>query len=127
MQVYGRYEMMLMKHCPINKACGYENKGCGECMRHQYYLKDKKDYEFPIIKTINCNVKILNSRITSLIDYLREIKHIGVNNLLLDFTLENYSETYDVACRYRDAFENDTNGYEDNPYTTHGAYEDGIE
>lgn len=127
MQVYGRYEMMLMKHCPINKAIGLDNKGCLECERHQYYLKDKKEYEFPIIRTINCNVKLLNSRTTSLIDYLKEIIKIGINNLLIDFTLEGYEETLKVASNYLDCFEKQKNGIENNPYTTHGAYENGIE
>lgn len=127
MQVYGRYEMMLMKHCPINKALGLDNKGCLECERHQYYLKDKKEYEFPLIRTINCNVKLLNSRTTSLIDYMKEIIKIGINNLLIDFTLEGYEETLRVANNYLDCFKNEKNGIENNPYTTHGAYENGIE
>jgi len=127
MMVYGRYEMMLMKHCPINKALGYSNKGCLECERKQYYLKDKKDYEFPLVRTINCNMKLLNSRTTSLIDYLKEIIHIGIYNLLLDFTLEDYEETLRVCMNYKECFDEEKNGIEENPYTTHGAYENGIE
>lgn len=127
MQVYGRYEMMLMKHCPINKAYGYNKKGCLECEKHQYYLRDKKDYDFPIIRTIDCNVKLLNSRVTSLIDHLRDILKIGVNNLLLDFTIESFEETLDVVNRYVDAFENEKNGVEINVLSTHGAFTNGVE
>ena len=127
MLVYGRYEMMLMKYCPINKAYGYKNKGCLECMKHQYYLKDKKDFEFPLERSIDCNVKVLNSRITSLIDNLEIIINMGINNLLLDFHIENYKETIDVLKNYLNSFDKRINGKEFNSLTTHGAFNNGVE
>lgn len=127
MMVYGRYEMMIMKHCVINKAYGYKNKGCLECMKHQYYLKDKKDYEFPLVRTIDCNMKVLNSRITSLIDNIENIRKMGINNILLDFVIENYKETVDVINNYKNCFDKNINGKEYNSLTTHGAYVTGVE
>lgn len=126
MMVYGFYEAMIMKHCLINKLYGYKAKNCLECMRHQYYLKDKKDYCFPLIRDNNCNLKLLNSVRLNLIKYLDEIREIGVNNILLDFTIEDYDETYNVISNYKYAIEG-------NEYTssmqlqTMGHFKEGIE
>lgn len=32
--------LMVSKHCVVSKALGYENKGCGSCLKHHYELKD---------------------------------------------------------------------------------------
>lgn len=93
MMVYGHYEVMLMKHCLINKFNGYKKLNCKECINNQYYLKDKLDYEFPLVRGHKCSLKLLNSMRLHLIKYLNDIKDLGVNNLLLDFTIESKEET----------------------------------
>jgi len=98
--VYGRYELMIMKHCLINKKLGLNNKGCNKCLEQQYYLKDRLGFKFPLIKAQNCNLKLLNSKIVNLINNLDEIKQNGVNGILLDFTIENELKVKNVLSAY---------------------------
>lgn len=86
---YGRYELMIMKHCLINKKLGLENKGCNKCLENQYYLKDRLGFKFPLIKSEGCNLKLLNSKTVNLINNIDEIKQNGINGCLIDFTIEN--------------------------------------
>lgn len=37
-----RAPLMVSKHCIVSKSKGYDVKGCGECLKHQYQLKDGK-------------------------------------------------------------------------------------
>ena len=48
--------LMVSKHCVVAKAKGYDVKGCGECLKHQYYLKDN-DLVYPL-KFNNCIMRI---------------------------------------------------------------------
>ena len=98
--VYGRYELMLMKHCLINKKLGLTNKGCNKCLEQQYYLKDRLGFKFPLMKGNNCNLKLLNSKTVNLINNIDEIRNNGVNGILLDFTIENELETTKVLSSY---------------------------
>ncbi len=103
---YGRYELMLMKHCLINKKLGFDNKGCNKCLEKQYYLKDRMGFEFPLIKSQNCNIKLLNSKIVNLINNIDEMKNIGVNGILIDFTIENEYEVNLVLKAFIDKLNN---------------------
>ena len=86
--VYGYYDMMILKHCPINKALGYQNLHCRACYEKQYYLKDRLGYRFPLIDDGNCHLRVLNSKRVHLLSYLSTLKEIGIKNILLDFTIE---------------------------------------
>lgn len=33
--------LMVAKHCVVSKACGYDEKQCGMCLKHKYQLKDR--------------------------------------------------------------------------------------
>ena len=79
--VFGHYELMLMKHCFINKAFGYKNKHCGEC---------KKDYKldkiYPVYGDKYCNLSILSKDCLNLTSFIGELKDSGVKHFLFDFT-----------------------------------------
>lgn len=94
---YGRYELMLMKHCLINKKLGLDNKGCNKCLEKQYYLKDRLGFEFPLIKSECCNIKLLNSKIVNLLNNIDEIKENGVNGVLIDFTIEDENQVKQIT------------------------------
>ena len=93
---YGRYELMIMKHCLINKKLGYDSKGCNKCLEKQYYLKDRLGFKFPLIKSEGCNLKLLNSKIVNLINNIDELKQNGVKGCLIDFTIENNKQVENV-------------------------------
>ena len=124
--VYGYIESMIMKHCLINKYYNYDNKNCMQCINNQYYLRDKMNLDFPLIRGNNCNLKLLNSFRLNLIKYIDEIKNMGINNFLLDFTIEDYDATYEIINAYRCAI----NGLDyklDIDNCTYGHYLKGIE
>ena len=100
--VYGYYELMIMAYCPLNKALGFNKKGCKECLKNQYYLNDRLGYDFPLMRDEECNMKILNSKKLHLIEHLDDIINIGIKNLLLDFSLETEEEMRKVIGMYFD-------------------------
>lgn len=109
--VYGRYELMVMKYCPINdKVITDKNTKdklfCNECIKHNYKLVDKGGYDFLLIRDELCNLRVLNSKVTNLINYLDELISYGVNNLLLDFIKESPSECREVIKNFKEALQN---------------------
>lgn len=98
--VYGRYELMLMKHCLINKQLKLDYLGCNKCSEKQYYLEDRLGFKFPLVRTEGCVLKLLNSKIVNLINNLDEIKSNGVNGIILDFTIESKEQTHNIIEAY---------------------------
>ena len=100
MLVYGHVEAMIMKHCLINKFYKGDKLNCGICEHSQFYLRDSLNFDFPLIRSNNCNLVLLNSKRLHLLKYLQEIKSLGINNILLDFTVESREETKDILNEY---------------------------
>ena len=86
--IYGHYELMITKHCLINKALGLDNKYCGKCHVQQYYLKDRMGFRFPLMDDGDCNLVLLNSKRLHLMAYMQSLQEAGVHNFLVDFTIE---------------------------------------
>ena len=128
--VYGYYELMIMKHCLINKSLGLDKLGCMDCEKRQYYLMDRKGYAFPLINDGACHLKLLNSKRVHLVSQVAELLKMGVNNLLVDLSIEDDYE--EVISEYIKAYECALNGM---PYqeeyefagVTFGHYKEGIE
>lgn len=128
--VYGYYELMIMKHCLINKSLGLDKLGCMACEKRQYYLMDRKGYAFPLINDGVCHLKLLNSKRVHLVSQVAELLKMGVNNLLVDLSIEDDYE--EVISEYIKAYECALNGM---PYqeeyefadVTFGHYKEGIE
>lgn len=124
MLVYGHYELMMMKYCLISKT-NKVNKGCNLCMQSLNYLIDRVGEKYPLIKDKYCNLKILNSKPTSLHNYLEEITSLGVKNLLLDFSIEDKETVYKITKLYLDTL----NGIKSDiiiTNTTLGHYLEGV-
>lgn len=119
---YGYYEVMITKHCLLNKSLGLEKMGCNACYKQQYYLKDELNYRFPLVNDGACNLKILNDKPVVLIDYLQELKNFGVNNFLLDLSIEENIE--EIVTAYIAAFNNQK--YQLNIDATLGHYKEGV-
>ena len=128
--VYGYYELMVMKHCLINKALGYDKLGCGACKDNDYYLMDRLGYKFPLVNDGACHLKLLNSKRLHLVNYVDELLKMGVNNLLVDLSIENDAE--EIIEEYIDAFNASLNNDKyieeyDLEDVTYGHYKEGIE
>ncbi len=85
--IYGRIELMVLKHCFLNMFLNKDFK-CSVCKnKKHYYLKDRNKQFFPI-KTKNCNTYILNYKNINMIDKIKDYQKLGINN----FTLCLYDE-----------------------------------
>lgn len=96
MMIYGRYELMVSEYCPIGAFYGGNDSktSCnGACTKGKYYLKDRKEEEFPVITDIFCRSYILNGAITNLLSQRKEIYGMGITNFRVDFTDEDYEAT----------------------------------
>lgn len=100
LMVYGRYELMIMKHCLINKFMKCQTMNCKKCLEKQYFLTDRLGFKFPLIRTNDCHLKLLNSKILNLINNVDEINDDGINNILISFTIENKEEVLQVTEAY---------------------------
>ncbi len=126
MMVYGRYELMTMSYCPINKALMKEKKNCGECLKKQYYLTDRLGYDFPLIRDEECNLIVLNVKRLHLLPYINEIINAGVKNLLLDFSLETEEEVETILNMYFAVLQNQNINSEEMKEVTYGHFQETI-
>ena len=125
MMVYGYYELMISKYCPIQKVEGIEKKNCNMCINNQYNLVDRMGYRFRIIKGEGCYTKILNSKRLHLLPKLEEIKKLGITNFLLDFSIESKEETKEII----EMYVNGLNGVSENIRiidATYGHFNEGV-
>ena len=126
MMVYGRYELMTMAYCPLNKALDKEKKHCGACLKSQYYLTDRLGYEFPLIRDEECNLIILNVKRLHLLRYINDIIQAGVKNLILDFSLETEQEMQYIITIYFAALHQKIVNDEEIKGVTYGHFQEAV-
>ena len=86
--IYGNFEIFITKYCILKK-----NNKCNLCKSdNRYYLVDRKNEKYQIIKDGLCNNILLSSRKINLIDKLNYYKNIGINNFRLQFYNEDYNQ-----------------------------------
>ena len=94
--IYGRYDVMIMKSCPIGTYFHNKSIHCQRCHQKQYYLKDRLQEKFPLVGEDNCTVRVLDYKILYLIDKILELNKINIKNFYLNFTLENEQEVQSI-------------------------------
>ena len=86
--VYGRCELMVLKHCFMNMFLNKEAT-CHICKENKnYYLQDRNQKLMPIL-TRNCHTYLLDSQKINLLDKIADYQKIGINN----FSFYLYDET----------------------------------
>lgn len=113
---YGYQEVMLLQHDFLKKA---------QINREDNYLTDRKGYQFKILREDNF-LKILNSQRLHLIDYLDEIKELGINSVYLDFTTEDPSEVEMISRMYLKANLNQPDAKTNLNNASFGHFRDGV-
>lgn len=116
MNCYGYQEAMIIRHDLFAK---------NNLDKDESYLIDRKNYYFPVIKEQNVT-KVLNSKRLHLIDYLDEIKALGIKSCYLDFTIEDYQETKKVAKMYLERVLNNKQNQVTLDNSSYGHYRDGV-
>lgn len=92
-QVYGHFDAMTTKHCPISvNTYGYKKVKCLLCHQGQYALADRIGVKFPLQCNNQCIVSVLSNKPISLrkaqSEYLR-------------FTIEDEKQTLQIMQQYQ--------------------------
>lgn len=96
--IYGKMDVMATTHCMIAKAKGYQNKGCLQCLNHQYQLLDEYNNRFNIFTypSDGCTLRIIDYKLVNLISKIDWLKERGINLFLVTFTTETKEEVIKV-------------------------------
>jgi len=116
--VYGRIDLMISKYCPIAKSTGVKKTHCNMCHNHQYYLKDRMDFLFPLMDDGDCNIRLLHAKPTMLFDYVAQLRQAGIQRFRLDFTTESAAEVEEVLTLWQAALDQALPRIERSRYTT---------
>ena len=90
-QIYGKIELMLLKHCVIKTNKNKEHKCSMNCKKNNYYLEDRNNKKYKLI-TNNCYIKLLNYKA---VNYLNKINNLKIKNYyisLIDITKKEREE-----------------------------------
>lgn len=94
--IYGRYELMLTKYCPINMLAN-NNSPCHACLNDSFCLMDRNQKKYPIISNPeNHLTHILNYKKSNLIMDIPNYIDIGIKNFRLELFDENYDEVISI-------------------------------
>ena len=81
---------MITEHCLLMSQ-GPCSEDCAECRRRRspHYLKDRKDFDFPVITDALGRSHLYNSVELDLVASLPELMAAGVTSFMVDTTLMN--------------------------------------
>lgn len=89
--VYGYYQMLYMKHCFINKECGYKNLHCNKCKDKLYF-----DNEYRVFGDEKCHLAILYKEPVNLTKEIDFLEKIGIKYFLYDYTIESKDDIISI-------------------------------
>ena len=89
--VYGYYQMLYMKHCFINKECGYKNLHCNKCKDKLYF-----DNEYRVFADEKCHLAILYKEPVNLTKEIDFLEKIGIKYFLYDYTIESKDDIISI-------------------------------
>lgn len=98
--VYGAQELMVTEHCLLMSQ-GPCNEDCSSCRRRRspHYLRDRKDYEFPVVTDALGRSHLYNSVPLDIVPALPDLMAAGVTSFMVDATLMNGEETAQATGR----------------------------
>lgn len=128
--IMGAQELMVCEHCLLMSQ-GPCNERCDECARRKspHYLKDRKDYEFPVVTDALGRSHVYNGVVLDVVPAVPDLIVAGVSALMVDATLMNVEETHAAvsrAVRARDVAQRDGNALAKTPGTTSGHLYRGV-
>lgn len=93
--IYGRVELMVLKHCFLNMFMNNDVK-CSICKNNkQYYLKDRNKELLPILNK-NCNTYILDYKNIDRLNEISKYREIGVNNFTISLFEESENDIMNI-------------------------------
>ena len=129
--VIGAQELMVTEHCLLMSQ-GPCDERCDACARRKspHYLRDRKDFEFPVITDALGRSHLYNSVALDVASALPELLAAGVSSFLVDTTLMNGEEAAQAVGRAKRALavaQNDGNAVGKMPGTTTGHLFRGVQ
>lgn len=73
------------------------------CRRQEFFLRDRKNVDFPVMTDQFCRMHILNSKKLSLLPYVHQIRRMGVATLRIEGRGLSRGELQNSVRLYRDA------------------------
>ena len=98
--MYGKFDMMIMRSCPIGTRFNNKSTKCGRCHIRNYELLDRANEKYKLLGDSDCNVRILNNRPTYLFDFENEIHEMGINSTYILFTDESKEKVTEIISHY---------------------------
>ena len=128
--IMGAQELMVCEHCLLMSQ-GPCNERCDECARRKspHYLKDRKDYEFPVVPDALGRSHVYNGVVLDVAQVVPDLIAAGLSALMVDATLMNVEETAAAVARTvraRDVAQRDGNALAKTPGTTSGHLYRGV-
>lgn len=122
--IIGAQELMVTEHCLLMSQ-GPCDEDCDACPRRKspHYLRDRKEYEFPVITDALGRSHLFNGVQLDVAQTLPDLIHAGVSLFMVDTTLMNVEETTKAvsrAVRARNVAHADGNAVAKTPGTTSG-------
>ncbi len=106
--VHGSVPLMTSEHCVVGAVAG-EKQGTHckmPCREGEYKLKDRKDYDFPLVLQQDCSMQILNARELCVVEEVRELLAGPISRVRL-LLRERQDDEIKVICRsYRKVMDN---------------------
>ena len=105
--VFGRQRLMTCEHC-ILMSEGPCSENCTNCKRRQapHYLKDRKDFEFPVKSDCFGRSTVYNSVDVDLSVNLGELKAAGISRFMIDSTFMDEDTLFRTISRFKEALKN---------------------
>ena len=91
---------MITEHCLLMSQ-GLCDEDCDTCPRRKspHYLKDRKDFEFPVVTDCLGRSHLYNSVQLDVAHALPELIHAGISSVMVDTTLLNAEQTAQAVGR----------------------------
>ena len=129
--IIGAQELMVCEHCLLMSQ-GPCDERCDECVRRKspHYLKDRKDFEFPVVTDALGRGHIYNGVPLDIAQALPELIAAGISAVMVDTTLMNGEEASAAvarAVRARDVAQRDGNALAKTPGATSGHLFRGVQ
>ena len=98
--VKGAGELMVTEHCLLMSQ-GPCNRNCADCARRKspHYLKDRRDYEMPVVTDCCGRSHLYNAVPLDLTHLFPDLLSAGIDAVMVDATLMNVEETTEAVKR----------------------------
>jgi collagenase-like PrtC family protease len=91
--VYGKREMMVLKHCPVAGALTDGRlPGCDLCTQNKYALKDRMNKVYPLFKDDLCNMHLFEHQPLKTWDEVENYFRLGIRIFRITFADETSDE-----------------------------------